>query len=536
MRALVAVFPCRRACAAALVLLLAAPAAASPREAISVRIESALAESGLAKAVRAVYEARDFRPLWLGEDGGAARALQLARALGRAKPEGLEPRDRAIVALRKEQGTASPADPAARELLITRELLSYAADLRSGRPASRRANPALFGRAGRIDRAAILGEAAEARDLRRFLADLAPANPVYRGLRRELANLRAAAEQGGWPAIRGRWALREGDQGRRVAALRRRLAASGDLTDSGGEPDAFDERVRFAVERFQRRHGLEPDGVVGRGTREALGVTVEERIRQVLVNMERARWLPDDLGRRYIKVNLAGFELDLVEDGWPVMTMKIIVGRPYRRTPVFSSRLTHLELNPTWTVPPSIARKDILPLVRRDPDYLARNNIRVFAGWKAGARELDPAAIDWSRIRSRVPYMLRQDPGVDNALGLVKFLIPNRHSIFLHDTPQQQLFDRRLRTFSSGCIRLEQPMELADYLLKDDPAWTGERVQEALGSGEPTRIAVKQPVDLHMTYATAWVDRDGTAHFRADPYGRDEELARAIFGARHAGG
>ena len=132
--------------------------------------------------------------------------------------------------------------------------------------------------------------------------------------------------------------------------------------------------------------------------------------------------------------------------------------------------------------------------------------------------------------------MLRQDPGVDNALGLVKFLIPNRHSIFLHDTPQQQLFDRRLRTFSSGCIRLERPMELADYLLKDDPAWTGERVQEALGSGEPTRIAVKRPVALHMTYATAWVDRDGTAHFRADPYGRDEELARAIFGARHAGG
>ena len=320
-------------------------------------------------------------------------------------------------------------------------------------------------------------------------------------------------------------------EGRRVAVLRERLAITGDLDAPAERDEVFGDRLIGAVERFQARHGLEVDGVVGPATRRALNLPVAQRIAQILLNMERWRWMPDDLGRRYILVNLASFDLEVMAEGWSVMRMRVVVGRPYRKTPIFSSRMRHLEFNPTWTVPPSIAGADLLPIVRGDPDYLERSRIRVFDSWGSGARELDPATIDWSRVSAeRFPYMLRQDPGLDNALGLVKFIMPNGFSVYLHDTPQQQLFARRTRTFSSGCIRLERPMALAAYLLKDQAGWNPLRIDDVVYSGETTRVALSHPIPVHMTYSTAWVDPDGTLHFRADPYERDSILHQALFG------
>ena len=298
-----------------------------------------------------------------------------------------------------------------------------------------------------------------------------------------------------------------------------------------GATALFDERLAAAVARFQRRHGLNDDGAVGPTTLSALNVPVEHRIEQIILNMERWRWMPDDLGRRYIQVNMAGFGLEVIEDGWPVMAMRVVVGRPYRRTPVFSARMTYMVINPTWNVPASIAKRDYLPKLRRNPGRVAEHQIRVFDSWNGRTREVDPRKIDWSRVSaSRFPYMLRQDPGHQNALGRIKFMLPNPFSIYLHDTPSVQLFEREVRTFSSGCIRLQEPFALADYLMKDSTQWSSTRIQEEIVSGRTTNVGLPAAIPVHFTYSTAWVDAEGELHFHGDIYGRDALLRKALFG------
>jgi murein L,D-transpeptidase YcbB/YkuD len=228
---------------------------------------------------------------------------------------------------------------------------------------------------------------------------------------------------------------------------------------------------------------------------------------------------------------MAGFELAVVEDGWAVMAMKVVVGRPYRRTPVFSGRMTYLVVNPAWNVPSSIAERDYLPKLRKDPRKVVEQQIRVFDSWNGRRREVDPLTVDWSRVSAgRFPYSLRQDPGHRNALGRIKFMLPNRFSVYLHDTPAVHLFDRQVRSFSSGCIRLERPFALADYLLKDDGRWTSLRLEEEIASGRTTDIALPQAIPVHFTYATAWADEEGRVQFRGDVYERDALLRRALFG------
>lgn len=476
-----------------------------------------------------VYQSRDFRPLWLEADGGARRARQLAKVLKAAERDGLDPKDYAIKPLTDWAGAADPRRQADLELLITSELLHYLSDLRHGRAAIRAAEPEVHLPPGRIDIAKTL-EAAEAdSDLGRFLASRAPAQPAYRALRRLLAELR---NQAAWRRIPGGKPLEEGMTGRRVALLRKRLLASGDLTESSAEPKVFDYQLADAVHRFQSRHDLEPDGVAGPATLRALNRPMSARIQQVIINMERLRWLPDEAAHRAIIVNLAGFQLAVLEGGWPVLTMPVIIGKRYRRSPMFSGTMTYLELNPTWTVPESIAAGDYLPKLRRDPGFLAEESFRVITG----GREVDPLFIDWSRVPAKpFPYILRQDPGPGNALGRVKFMFPNRFHVYLHDTPAGELFSRRVRTFSSGCIRVADPLALAGYLLKDDPKWTPWRVDEVLDSGETTEVPLRAPMPIYLTYATIWIGDDGAAQYRGDIYGRDAGLGQALFGRAYRG-
>jgi len=236
-----------------------------------------------------------------------------------------------------------------------------------------------------------------------------------------------------------------------------------------------------------------------------------------------------DLGRRRVLVNIAGFDLEVLEGDRTVMTMRAVVGKAYRRTPVFSSRITDVMFNPPWTVPPKIAGQDILPKIRDDSGYLADNGFRVFDGWGAEARELDPRDIDWWRVRAaRFPYRLRQNPGPGNALGRVKFVLPNPFDVYLHDTPDRSLFDRPSRTFSSGCIRIEKPLEFAEYLLRGDPAWPRHRIDTVLATGRTIVAHLANPVPIYVAYGTAWVEGDGTVHFRHDVYGRDARLMAAL--------
>ena len=228
-------------------------------------------------------------------------------------------------------------------------------------------------------------------------------------------------------------------------------------------------------------------------------------------------------------MNIAAFRVDVVESVETVLTMRAIVGRAYRRTPVFSDTVRYLVLNPSWNVPHSIAVNDKLPLIRQDPGYLERYGYRLYRGWGANAARVDPDTVDWSRITARnFPYRLYQEPGPHNALGRIKFMFPNRFDVYLHDTPERQLFQRTTRTFSSGCIRVERPRDLAGYLLRGAPSWTPDRIDRVLAAGTETTVSLPEPVPIHIQYWTAWAEGDGTVHFRPDIYDRDDSLDRAL--------
>jgi murein L,D-transpeptidase YcbB/YkuD len=407
--------------------------------------------------------------------------------------------------------------------------LRYAGDLREGRLNPERLKAKLSWDRPALAPVSALQSAMRSDDLDAHLDRLVPATPMYRELRRLLREYRALADRGGWPTLAEGDTLEPGMTGPRVAALRQRLSASGDITVYDSDPDQFDAGLEQAVRRFQKRHGLSVDGLVGPNTYAALNVPVEARIRQIEVNMERWRWMPDDLGRRYVMVNLAGQQVELVDSGFTELRMRAVVGKPYRETPVFSDTMTYLDFNPTWTVPPTILEEDIVPKLRENPQYLAQNDMTLYAGWSADAPVLDPTMIDWERVNPKLlPYRIVQAPGPENPLGQVKFMFPNRHHIYLHDTPSRHLFDRPVRAFSSGCIRVAEPAKLAEAVLEGTKGWDIARVKAEMADARPNRVRLADPLPVHLTYSTVWVGEGGTVNFRPDLYGRDARLAEAL--------
>jgi murein L,D-transpeptidase YcbB/YkuD len=316
----------------------------------------------------------------------------------------------------------------------------------------------------------------------------------------------------------------------RVAALRRRLAATGELPPGSDlRQTLFDAPLADALRRFQSRHGLEADGVAGKRTVDALNTPAPARARQIVANLERLRWLPLELGPRHLLVNIADYRLTLTEAGAPTIRMRVIAGKQMRRTPFFAGDITGIVLNPAWTVPEKIAIEDKLPLILRDPRYLEKNGFTVYAPAGADWREVKPAGVAWKRLSAtNFPYQLRQAPGPGNALGRVKFQIPNRHDVYLHDSPSRELFLRRERSFSSGCIRVERAVDLAARLLAPDPAWTRERIEAAIASGTTVSVPLAAPLPTYLLYWTAWVDGDGALQLREDVYGSDRALLAGL--------
>ena len=365
-----------------------------------------------------------------------------------------------------------------------------------------------------------------------FAATMPSQRPFHPGetrLRQALEHYRHLAAQGGWPILPSGVTLRRGDRGHAVVVLQHRLHTTGDLaTWSPASGDLFDDVLDHAVRTFQQRHGLEVDGIVGSETRAALQVSVEERVRQLGLNVERWDSLPEQLGPRYILVNIPSFTLQVAENEQPVLSMRVVVGTPSRPTPLFRSTLTAVVLNPAWEVPDRIAREEIVPLLRRQPSYLTTHHFTLLQGWGAEAHAISPHTIDWSQISpTRFPYRLRQEPGPTNALGRIKFLVPNPFHVFLHDTPSRTLFRHPVRTYSHGCIRLEEPIALAAYLLRDDPAWTRTHINAAIAQGRQRTIELAAPLPVYVIYHTAWVDAEGTVHFRPDIYAYDTAPAEA---------
>ena len=355
-----------------------------------------------------------------------------------------------------------------------------------------------------------------------ILADSTPAGKNIAGLKNMLPVYEAAVAHP-WPTIPGNKKLALGAQNDNVLLLRQRLLATQDLmtiNDHGN--NVFDTQLADAVKLFQRRHGLKADGYVGQATLHELNISPEQRVKQIELNIQRWESLSHEMGHRYIMVNVPDYHLDVVEDGKTVLSMKAIIGKPERQTPELSSVITRVILNPYWNVPKKIAQKDIVPKVINDPDYLDDEHIKILQQQTDHPAIINAADVDWLDAEENgFKYHFRQDPGVGNALGLVKFEFTNSDDIYLHDTPAKNLFDQDKRAFSSGCIRLEKPFELANYLMRNSPEWNDEHVKEILEIGKTSYIKAAKPTTIIITYITAWVDEYGLVEFRDDLYGRD---------------
>jgi murein L,D-transpeptidase YcbB/YkuD len=473
------------------------------------------------------YTRRGFSPAWT-----PATAAAWLGWLATIDAEGLRPDDYFARTLTRTQPFGR--GEADRDILLTASLLRAANDLRFGKvdPASADRGWRLRPTADGWDATLVADAAIESGEPGVFLATMLPRPRLYRDLQAALQRYRDIAAAGGWPVVPAGRTLRVGDVDARTLTLRRRLASTGDYsaretahgTDAAPSA-AFDARLEAAVRAFQERHGLDPDGVVGPATFAALNVGVHERIDQIRLNLERGRWVFGKLAPRFVVVNTASAQVFLVERDEPIWQARAIVGRHYRQTPTFRSELEYLVLNPTWTIPPTILREDIVPLAKKDPGYLAKMRIDVLTG---DGRVVDAGALDWKRLGPRnFPYVLEQRAGPNNLLGRVKFVFPNPFFVFLHDTPQKSLFDAAQRTFSSGCIRVEDPLELAELVL-DDPTWTRARLEAEVATGNTRSVHLKAPLPVLVLYWTASVDARGRVRFLPDAYERDAGVLAAL--------
>ncbi len=340
-----------------------------------------------------------------------------------------------------------------------------------------------------------------------------------------LARYRKIAETGGWKAVPEGRTLRPGDTGPEIAALRARLAVTGDLRGPGSvEPAAFGPELDRAVCDFQARHGLVVDGVVGRDTRAALNVPAAARAATLGLNRDRLAELARRVPAQALVVNVPAFELTLAARGQVLLKSRVIVGKRGSPTALIDGKITRIEINPYWNVPPGIARRELAPKIAADPGYLAANHMHVLAGSDGAGHEVAPETVDWRHF-GRNGDRLRQDPGPDNPLGALKFFFPNDHNVYLHDTPAKQAFERPVRALSHGCVRVENAFTLATLLLGPNPDWSEERLRTAIAIGATQQVPLARPMPLYIVYVTAWVDPEGKAEFRPDIYGRDSAPA-----------
>ncbi len=483
--------------------------------------------------VASFYADRDFRPAWFDRNGIFPEAGGLMQVVRQADTEGLAVSDYPVAAIGKLL-TGAGADPqqlAQLDLLLTDTFLLYSRNAYSGRIDPHALSQDWFIPYHRYDAVAALEQALATHTVGPALAAMPPTHDGYVRLRTALRRYLAVAAQGGWPDIVAGPVLRRGVRSVRVMELRRRLLLTGDLPADEAQtatPQLFDTLMLRAVQHFQQRHGIKADGTVGDTTLAALNVPVAARIAQIEINMDRWRWLPRHEPPRFIMVNMAGFYLQVIDHQQPALRMRVIVGRDYRQTPIFSATMTSLVINPYWYVPPTVFRDDILPRLRRDPGYLQSKGLRVFSSLSGNGTEVAPSTIDWSKVDPDTFHdILRQQPGPHNALGRIKFMLPNRYGIYLHDTPHRWLFGRTVRAFSSGCIRLEHPIDLAQYVLGDSQQWNRDTIDKLIEQGKPVVVPLPQPLPVYLTYMTAWVDQNGSLQLRDDIYGRDQHLLQA---------
>ena len=525
------------ACLLAVSLILAMPAEAGKTdrapnyEAVSAEIAALLQSSErlplplerIRPALVAHYVREKGTIYWVG----TGRMTPFIQRLADAADDGLNPTDYPIDSLIQLRDAIDPAEPqgaAAAELFYSAFFVSYAADLKIGRVIPKKVDPRLFRNRKTIDVLRVLTELKKQREPAKFLTAFESRNPHYRALKKMLVLYRAIAESGDWPEIPAGANISPGGNDARVAAIRNLLMLIGDH-EGGGGGTSYDTATVAAMIRFQARHGLEAKGLVGKQTLLALNIKPAERARQIMLNMERWRWMPENLGPHHFMVNLAAFELQEVENREIVERMNVVVGAVATQTPEFSDEMEYIEINPTWTVPYSIATKEMLPRLKKNPSAYAAD-FDVFVNGTLSSW----GGIAWNAYGpGKFPFTFRQHPGPKNALGKVKFMLPNVHNIYLHDTPSKDKFLQTARAFSHGCIRLSRPIDLAYRLAGEIAGWSKSKIDAAFKSGKTTRVPLPNRIPVHLVYATAFDGANGI-EFRPDVYGRDRKLYAALFG------
>ncbi len=479
--------------------------------------------------------------LWVRGSDDLDRAKALLARFQMAPGHGLSPSRYDVEKLRGmvETFEAEPGFEAAQNLerALSIAYMRYATDLVSGMVDPESLEVRVHVDPARISPVRLLNRAAQAEDVEALLDSLAPSNIRYRNLRAAVLRMMDQVNRGGWGDTVEPGGLGPGAVSANVAKLRRRLMAMGDLAPEPdlfgvtSDPDiaAYDERLMGAVAAFQQRHGLTADGIAGPATLRALNAPLGMRLAQAMLNLERLRWRQKKLTGRRIEVNQPDFRMTVYDDASaPVHDARVVIGKSERRlqTPEFNDHMSYIVLNPTWTVPRSIIRREILPDMQKDPTWLERNNMILLRGGK----KIDPTTVDWqAETRESVSDMgVVQRPGKGNALGNVKFMFPNGYNVYLHDTPSKHLFASDSRAYSHGCVRVERPFALAWLLLSDQTDDPGTMIEETLATGKETNVPLERPIPISLIYLTSWVDEAGVLNFREDVYKRDEILARAL--------
>lgn len=454
------------------------------------------------------YYAAGGVPLWTVPEGYSVAGAELVNQLRRAIAAGMPATPQLQQVAASLPAQLAPAQVADGEVLLSALYTATAFD----------ATDEIGSRYGQG--ATLLTELRNGKDLSRAIGRQLPGFHMFWRLHAMLPAYIRFYEQGGWPRVSGSDKMEPGDKNNRVRQVKERLLATGELAELGEDPELYDTRLEVAMKLFQRSHGLNDDGVIGKRTIEELNVSAEQRLKMVLLNLERMRQQSPDFQARYLFVNIPSTELRIIENGVTTYHANAIVGKVARKTPLLESEVFQVKLNPDWSVPAKIAKIDMLKHELDEPGYFASKNVRVY---DSSGREIDPRSIDWRGVKAsgHFPYRLKQDSGPENALGPMKLDFQNDHAVFVHGTSAPKLFAKQDRFFSSGCVRVDDPLGLATFLVRDDPSWDRDRVEEVVKSGKTTYVKLRRPIPLHFVYFTAWVDEGGVANFRNDVYKRD---------------
>jgi murein L,D-transpeptidase YcbB/YkuD len=474
--------------------------------------------------IKRFYESNNYKAAWINQQN----VNEIIRIIKDSYNEGLLPQDYHLERIESYQGKQlSNEETADLDLILTDATILYARHLFVGKvdQSEIRKGWDIPPNTLPVENRKTLDIALTNMNLSEVFDDIKPNHFMYTYLRNGLAKYRNIDEKGGWPEIPDGKVLKPGMEDDRVPVIRDYLIITGDMdADLINDSDTYDSITVEAVRRFQWRHNLNQDGVIGKGTLEAMNVPVKRRVEEIRINLERARWVTHHLPDDFLVVNIAGYNIRRLVHDSIVYYSRVIVGKHFHETPIFDGTMTYIEINPTWTLPYSIATKETLPKLQKDSTYLEKKNMIIL---NKDGEELDPSTINFKELsRSNFPYTLRQKAGPNNALGEVKFMFPNQYAVYLHDTPARSLFSKDKRAFSHGCIRLDKKWELFLNLMGDE--WNMDRINEVLKSEKTTVIKLETPIEILLLYWTAGADRDNNIFFNKDVYDRDQLVINAL--------